>query len=139
MKDLPTSEHPLVTIIVRTDYSNDVAWDHLHHEIETLFEEQRDYVAIVSDPDFDGLDIDTLTTLGQRHPYCSCLFVVDRVALTDMEHPILVLDLADEPELAFRVIPEEMEGIADNLAVSNMDFYEFAECVDADGIFRGFH
>jgi hypothetical protein len=50
-----------------------------------------------------------------------------------------VLDLGEEPERPFRVIPREMQGIADNLAIANMDFYEFAESVDPDGVFRGFH
>lgn len=139
MKDLPTAEHPLIAIVVRTDYADDAAWADLCSEIGTLFEDQRDWVLFVSDPDFEGLDIATLTSLGQRQLGCSCLFVVDRVALTDVEHPMLVVDVADEPERAFRVIPQEMEGIASNLFVSNMDLYEFAECVDADGVFRGFH
>jgi hypothetical protein len=139
MKDLPNSEHPEDAIVVRTDFSDEAAWARLRNEIETLFGEFRDYVSFVSDPDFDGLDISTLTSLGQRNPYWSCLFVVDRVSLTDVEHPILVLDLGEEPERPFRVIPREMKSIADNLAIANMDFYEFAESVDADGVFRGFH
>ena len=29
-------------------------------------------------------------------------------------------------------------GVENNLSISNMDFYEFADNADADGIFRGF-
>ena len=139
MKDLPNPEHPGDAIVVRTDFSDEAAWARLRNEIETLFGECGVYVSFVSDPDFDGLDISTLTSLGQRHPYCGCLFVVDRVSLTDVEHPILVLDLGEEPERPFRVIPREMKSIADNLAIANMDFCEFADSADADGVFRGFH
>jgi hypothetical protein len=139
MKDLPNSEHPEDAIVVRNDFSDEAAWAHLCKEIETHFGEFRDYVSFVSDPDFEELDIDTLTSLGRRNPYWSCLFVVDRLSLTDEERPILVLDLGEKPGRAFRVIPREMKSIADNLAIANMDFYEFAESVDADGVFRGFH
>lgn len=139
MKDLPNSGHPDDAIVVRIDFSDEATWVRLRNEIEMVFGEFRDYVSFVSDPDFDGLEIGTLTSLGRRNPYWSCLFVIDRRALTDVDHPILVLDLGDESERAFRVIPCEMQSIADNLALANMDFYEFAESVDADGIFRGFH
>jgi len=66
------------------------------------------------------------------------MFVVDHTALSHAEHPILVIDLNDEVGRAFRVIPSEMWGVENNLSISNMDFYEFADNADADGIFRGF-
>ena len=93
---------------------------------------------IVSDPTFDGLTVTELISLAQRGPYRTFLFVVDHVTLTDPEHPILVLDLADEPGRTFRVVPSEMWGIENNLSIANMDFAEFAESTDADGVFRGF-
>ena len=33
--------------------------------------------------------------------------------------------------------PLEIQGIENNLSISNMCFYEIAELVDDDGIFRG--
>ncbi len=65
------------------------------------------------------------------------MFVVDHVSLTDAEHPILVLDLGDEPGRAFRVVPREMWGIENNLSIANLSFFEYADSVDADGVFRG--
>ncbi|MGF1568782.1 MAG: hypothetical protein ACFCVD_12050 [Nodosilinea sp.] len=44
----------------------------------------------------------------------------------------------DEPGRTFRVIPREMWGVENNLSISNMDYYEFADSTDADGVFRGF-
>jgi len=63
---------------------------------------------------------------------------VDRVALTDPEHPILVVDLMDQPGRTFRVIPSEAWGVENNLSIANMGFEEFAEAADEDGVFRGF-
>jgi hypothetical protein len=38
----------------------------------------------------------------------------------------------------FRSVPQEVEPIVANLSISNMDFFEFADRADADGVFRGF-
>jgi hypothetical protein len=135
MKDLPDSEDSLV---VRTDFSDEPAWARICREIEAPVGEFRAYVSYVSDPDFAELSSSALTSLGRRGPYRSFMFVVDRLSLTDAEHPILVLDLADEPGRFFRVIPHEMWSVENNLSLSNMDFSDFADSADSDGIFRGF-
>jgi len=51
---------------------------------------------------------------------------------------VLVVDLYDEPGRSFRVVPQEAWSVENNLSISNMDFEEFADSVDADGVFRGF-
>jgi hypothetical protein len=66
------------------------------------------------------------------------LFVADCVALSDREQPILAVDLHHEPGRAFRVIPSAAWGIENNLSIANMDFFEFADSADPDGVFRGF-
>jgi hypothetical protein len=66
------------------------------------------------------------------------MFVVDRTALSHGDQPILVMDLYAEPGRTFRVIPSEMWSVENNLSLANMDFAEFADSTDADGIFRGF-
>ncbi|MFF0717196.1 DUF6924 domain-containing protein [Micromonospora sp. NPDC003816] len=38
----------------------------------------------------------------------------------------------------FRVVPSEMWSVQNNLTIANMDWEDFAENVDGDGIFRGF-
>jgi len=145
MKDLPDTEDSLV---LRTDFSDEAAWARICGEIEAPVGEFQAYVSFVSDPDFDGLSLSALTSLGQRGPHRVFMFVVDHVCLTDAEHPILVLDLGDgdlededlgdEPGRTFRVVPREMGSVQNNLSIANMDFYEFADSVDADGVFRGF-
>ena len=37
-----------------------------------------------------------------------------------------------------RVVPSEMWSIQNNLTISNMDWEEFADNVDDDGVLRGF-
>ena len=72
---------------------------------------------------------------SSRHSF---IFIVDRVALSHRELPILVLDLHEQPGRTFRVIPSEVWGVENNLCIGNMDFSEFADALDPDGIFRGF-
>ncbi len=63
------------------------------------------------------------------------MFVVDGVTIRDADHPVLVIDLADQPGRTFRVIPSEMWSVENNLSLANMDFDEFADAVDAAGSF----
>jgi hypothetical protein len=46
--------------------------------------------------------------------------------------------LYTEPGRTFRVIPGEIWGVENNLSLANMDFAEFADSTDRDGLFRGF-
>jgi hypothetical protein len=48
------------------------------------------------------------------------------------------VDLYTEPECEFRAIPSQIQGIENNLSIANMDFAEFTDSVDEDGVFRGF-
>jgi hypothetical protein len=64
--------------------------------------------------------------------------VADRVAHTEPDHALLVVDLHKEPGRTFRVVPSEAWGVENNLSLANMDFEEFADAVDEHGVFRGF-
>jgi hypothetical protein len=57
---------------------------------------------------------------------------------SDAEQPVLVVDLCEQPGRTFRVIPREMWGVENNLSIANMDYDDFANSADADGVFRGF-
>jgi len=42
------------------------------------------------------------------------------------------------PGRTFRCVVDEVASIEANLSIANMDFHEFADSVEADGVFRGF-
>src|SRR5262249_21940913 len=98
----------------------------------------RAYVEFLSDPDCDGLSPEQLRSLIPERSGHTFLFVVDRDSLAHPEHPILVVDLYDEPGRTFRVVPSEMWSVENNLSTANMGFEEFADEVDQGGVFRGF-
>jgi hypothetical protein len=66
------------------------------------------------------------------------IIVVDRTASSSPDFPLLIVDLYDGSGREFRAIPSQIQAIENNLSIANMDFEEFADSVDDDGVFRGF-
>jgi hypothetical protein len=136
VKPLPKTDHSL---LLRTNFSEDASWTALCEAIRRPSEDGfTASIDGVSDPDYDGLTIEQLVVLCPKGGDRRFAFVADRSTFTDSERPILVVDLNDEPGRTFRVILSEIWGVENNLSIANMDFREFAECVDPDGVFRGF-
>jgi hypothetical protein len=135
MRELPATDHALV---VRTDFSDESVWAQIQKEMEAPVARFRASLSFLSDPAFEGLTAGELTSLRRRGPYRTYLFAVDQETVSNPEHPILVVDLVDEPGRAFRVRPRETQSVENNLSICNMDLAEFAESVDVDGVFRGF-
>jgi hypothetical protein len=136
VKTLPKTENAL---LLRTDFSDEAQWAALCEAVEAPSKEGfQANVECISDPAYDGLTVGELVALAPRGGDRSFAFIVDRVTLTGPERPVLVVDLYDEPGRTFRVVPSEMWGVENNLSISNMGFYEFADHVDPDGVFRGF-
>jgi hypothetical protein len=127
------------TLVIRTDFSDDAAWEAICAAIREPDDEfglAADVVCL-SDPGYAGLTVEQVTESAPKGPL-QFLLIVDRIALTHPEHPILVVDLNREPGRTFRTIPSEVAVIQANLTLANMDFFEYAEAVEPDGIHRGF-
>jgi hypothetical protein len=136
MKPLPKTGHSLV---LRTDFSDDAAWDGVCAAIQEPNEDGfKAYVDCISDRTHAGLTVEQLITLAPKGGDHVFAFIVDRVTVANPERPVLVIDLYTEPGRSFRVIPREMWGVENNLSLANMDYNEFADSVDPDGVFRGF-
>jgi len=134
---LPSSEESL---LVRTDLSDPEAWNQI---MRLISEPEEEYgfqarVSFLSDAAYEGCTPEELLEAGRRGPYRSFLFFVDRDTFASPEHHVGVLDLQTEPGRVFRVVPSEMWSVENNLSLANMDFAEFADSVDSDGVFRGF-
>ena len=113
------------------------------------------YVEYVSDDKYAGMEPEILVrSIPDDYP-CFFCFIVDETSLTNEEHPILVVGFSPNrihPEdyegpprqtpltriQTFRAIPSTIQSIENNLSIANMDFEEFADAVDDDGVFRGF-
>jgi hypothetical protein len=131
---LSVTEHPP---LVRTDFTDDAAWGALRDAIGDAVGEFRANVTPVSERTFDGATLARVVELAGAAGH-SFAFVADGEALRNPEHPVLVVDLADEVGRSFRVIPSEAWSVENNLSLANMDFDEFLAAAGDDGVFRGF-
>jgi hypothetical protein len=133
-------QHSRDALVVRTDFSDHQTWEAIGATIREPTEEDfRASVELVDDLGCRGLSREQLLDLvpeGDRRPFF--LLIVDDVTVRELEHPILVVDLWSEPGREFRAVPSAVQWIENNLSIANMDFAEFADAVDKDGILRGF-
>ncbi len=139
VKPLPTIEN---TLLLRTDFSDDSEWASLCKTVQQPNEDGfQAYLECISDSAYEGLTVEQIIVLepkgdqGGKHIFA---FIADQTTFASPERPVLVVDLDDEPGRTFRVIPRKMWSVENNLSIGNMDYSEFAENVDPDGIFRGF-
>ncbi|WP_371660243.1 hypothetical protein [Streptomyces sp. NBC_00280] len=127
------------TLVLRTDFAADAAWESLTRALDTPSEDGfLPYVELVADPRFTGVTAEEALgrlPAGYEHPI---LILADATALASEEFPLLVVDLREEHGRCLRVVARELWGIENNLSIANMDFRDFAEAVDADGVHRGF-
>src|SRR5262245_39966578 len=132
---IPETQNALV---LRTDFSDDLAWERICAAIRAPVGDFQAYVDCLSDRNSEGVteqNLPEIVSTFSRHRF---IVLVDEMALRHPEHPVLAVDLRHEPGRNFRIIPSEMWGLENNLSIANMDFFEFADNVDPDGIFRGF-
>lgn len=137
MNALPSTKDPLV---LRTDFSNENEWKTLCEEIVTPNPEYGFIPNVVFASDSSFLNFSEKQFLADssskyNHAF---IFLVDNMTMSNPEHPELCFGLQHNNGMKFRTIPSEMWAIENNLSISNMDFEDFSQAVEKDGIFRGF-
>ncbi len=134
---------PSASVLVRTWFGDDGAWESLVAEVRTPSAEGFvANVTLVNDPVFEGLSDEVLRAEQTAGPIVS--FLADETALTRAEHPVLAVwvlprragDRRDHRP--FRVVSAELWSVENNINLANMDWAEFARSVRNDGVFRGF-
>lgn len=137
MKQIPKTKNPLV---LRTDFSNDAIWQAICEEIQKpvgIFR-FRANMEFFDDREYAAIDKEQLLKRIPHNYNHSFIVIVDQTAISRPDHPLLIVNLYESSGQEFRAIPSQIQGIENNLSIANMDFEEFAEAVDEDGIFRGF-
>lgn len=154
------------TPLVRTDFTNDAAWRTILVEVTKPvdFEDPDNtdpgddgyvpFVVAVDDPAFDGVSGPLLGEAIPAEGACGYVLLADARSMSEaVAGGEITLDYVDlsvsDPEEAevfnsflgrtFRCVIPEIASIEANLSISNMDFNDFADNTDADGVFRGFH
>jgi hypothetical protein len=139
VKKLPKTSDPAV---LRTDFQNQKAWEAIcellaapiHEGRETFFAhvqilEHRDH------PDFSEEELLAVVPEDYDHSF---FFVVDRTAVASPEFSDHCRRLVRNSRLQFPGDSWQIQGMQNNPSIANMSMEEFAQAVDADGIFRGF-
>lgn len=133
----------LGALLVRTDYSDDRAWQAAVSAATAVyegddFERTGANLRPVESPALANLTPGELVSL-QRGGYLSVLAVADAQTMRDQTLQFVNLNELDaEVGRTFRSVPSEVEPIVANLSLANMDFAEFADKADPDGVFRAF-
>jgi hypothetical protein len=135
MRNFPETDRSLV---IRTDYSDDVQWQLICNVITDPKNEFDAFVIFLQDEQYNCLSIADLPRFPVDQSAQTFVLIVDDDTCADDEYPILCVDLNDDFGRSFRVVPNQVWSITCNLSIANMDFSEFADNVDADGVFRGF-
>ncbi|UJP41068.1 DUF6924 domain-containing protein [Cellulomonas palmilytica] len=133
----------MCTLLLRTDYSDDVAWQAAVNAATAVydagdFDRAGASLQPFESPESAGLTAPDLVRLP-RDGYLSHLAVADARTMKDLT--VMFVDINDYNEevgRTFRAVPQEVEPITANLAIGNLDFFEFADAADTDGVFRGF-
>ncbi|MGA7954370.1 MAG: hypothetical protein WCA07_12715 [Gloeobacterales cyanobacterium] len=137
---LPTLPEYDYSLVIRTDFSDDAAWNEVCQAIRApqTEDEFQASVECIDDETCAGLTADALASVLPEDSQRSFVFLVDSETISRSDHPVLVVDLVSEPGRTFRVIPSQAWGVENNLRLANMDFADFADSADEDGVFRGF-
>src|SRR3954451_18703336 len=123
MKPLPSSRNAL---LLRTDFSDDAAWDELRAEIRLPVDGFLANVDFVDDRAYEGITTEQLIQLYALGRTDSFAIVADRTTFARPDRALLIVDRFAAPGREFRALPSRIQSIENNLSIGNMDFAEFA-------------
>ncbi|WP_143655790.1 DUF6924 domain-containing protein [Streptomyces sp. XY006] len=129
----------LTSLVLRTDFGDDRAWDAVRAALDAAGE--YPHATYVSEPRFTDVEVQVLLdeeAAADEDAQIIHVFLADATTLREPGHPLLAVDLSDEPGRTFRLPARWFPDVSANLSIANMDFAEFADATDGSGTFRGF-
>ena len=121
------------TPVIRTDFTDEAAWQKIKQAVAAKYLMGFSAnVRFIDDRQYSGLSGPDLTHRIPGLQGYGCIFIADATAMSAPEHHLLVLDPSHPAG------ESEAWGVENNLSLANMDYGEFANTVDPDGVFRGF-
>ncbi|MEU6814617.1 hypothetical protein [Streptomyces sp. NPDC046860] len=129
----------LTSLVLRTDFGDEAAWSAVKAALDAAGDHL--HATYVSEPRFADVGVQALLdeeAAADEDEQIVHMFLADAATMKSPGHPLLAVDLSDEPGRTFRVPVRWFPDISANLSIANMDFAEFADAADASGTFRGF-
>ncbi|WP_431874649.1 DUF6924 domain-containing protein [Amycolatopsis sacchari] len=125
MAVLPGSDR---TPLVRTDFSDDAAWQALLGEIGD------GWVVVVDDPAYRGLSVADLVALVPDSRLYPVLVIADDFSAG--ERTVLLVDVVEEPGRTLRATPEGARSMISNLSIQNRTFDDYIDSAGASGVYQ---
>lgn len=126
------------TPVIRTDFSNNEVWEELRQRILTLSPEGWGAsVEFVDDVKFSNVSVPRILSWVPEDCRHMILIIADSVTFRESENPLLVVHSWSVVSKSFRVVPEAIQVVENNLSLGNLDIGDFARAAGVDGIFRG--
>lgn len=124
--------------LIRTDFSNETLWHSVVKQckVQTI-EGYHAYFLPVSDTTYSNKTPEEIAQLLPENYSYYFVLIADEQTFNNPEHSVLCLDLYENSMESFRVIPSKLHVVENNLSIANMDFYDFQQNCDENGIFRG--
>ncbi|OQQ15517.1 hypothetical protein B0675_26505 [Streptomyces sp. M41(2017)] len=122
--------------MLRTDFGDDGAWDAVRAALDGYC-----HATYVSELRFACVGVRALVdeeAAADEEAQIIHVFLADAATMGDTNHPLLAVDLSDEPGRTFRLPAQWFPDVSANLSIANMDFADFADAADESGTFRGF-
>lgn len=144
-------------VLVRTDFSDDAAWDGLVSALREPLDVgdgsdgYEPLIDVFEDPALAGatpaqISDGLATAFGPDEERMGALMIADADSMLDRAHAtVVMMALGDDGNYertghgrTFRCVLSEVATIDANLSITNMDFCEYADSAGDDGVFRGF-
>lgn len=108
MKSILNTENPLV---LRADFANQTIWEEICLIIQEPVDGFYANVEFLDDFEYEGIAKDDLLSLIPKNYNHNFIVLVDRVAITEVDHPLLVVDLSEGSNESFRAVPTTVQSI----------------------------
>ena len=105
MKNIPETKDP---VVIRTDVSDQETRERICFVIRQPGDVFYAKVEFIDERAYEGLTKDQLRNLIPEDYVHSFIMVVDSMAITDVDHPLLILDLLKDGE--FSSVPTQIGG-----------------------------
>ncbi|MFI6762716.1 DUF6924 domain-containing protein [Micromonospora sp. NPDC050417] len=155
MRALPARTEEFDSLIIRTDYSDEPAWQTVKVELAQLWDDEYEpNHQFVDDPAWAGATADeVLAAVDGMDDGPAVVFLADATTMRAAHHALLAVTTETEEEFRdgldddtiefvreFRTVPVGVANIHVNLQLANMDFFEFADnaAEDPEGVHRAF-
>ncbi|RCV53798.1 DUF6924 domain-containing protein [Marinitenerispora sediminis] len=131
----PSPALPLLTqgdtdLIVRTDFSDDAAWETL---LATVYrpgdggpiDDFGDYIDVVDDPVFEGATPEQVMAVLRE--WGEVVLIADGATMRDPGHRVLAVPLEGRIGCAFRLDPDKVGTMVANLSIGNQDVEDYMD------------